>query len=112
MSRTAKRYAIGLKGWVQIRLALKEPKPITTEAKIEVPTQVGYVDKTTLGFPYGVYRFKTVMKPVTLKQVVYEGGRHIMTVSDKKFKSALNRFVPYGTMIEISVDDVKLIKEA
>lgn len=107
MPEIIKRYfAIGLKGWVQLRTALKPPREVITEAAIMVPEVRSrwVIDEAN---PWGHYVNSDIKKRINLKTTSFEGGRTVATIRAEKFARQLGIKLKEGGMVELSAEQGK-----
>lgn len=103
--RKSNFYAIGLKGWVQIRECAEEPQRLETVAFIPVREEREVWDPKN-----SFYRYKTITVKRKLTQVVYEGGKEILTIAHPKLSRALKLSVPAGSCIKLTAAQVDKLK--
>lgn len=109
-------YAIGLKGWVQIRTAAKPPTLVISEAELPaVEFTRTYIPGTfdSLGFPltYGHWGPRQrVETPLPIKLYVYEGGRTIRTLKSLKFRVLTGLSVRENQLKQLDAAHVKRLK--
>jgi len=91
---TSTRYwAIGLKGWVQIRVAKNPPTAKVTSTKIK--TKHRY-------YNFWNNNYQTSARVKTIKQCIYEGGKIKATLNSNNFKKLSNFSVSNGKMVELA----------
>lgn len=111
-----KRYfAIGLKGWVQIRVAVKPPVAETSEATktIQVKTlkyHPGEVDFEKHIYKQGWYEPIIKSKDVTMRVTIFEGGKVLQTIKTAKFSRLLKVTVHEDAMMELLPEQVSALK--
>lgn len=104
MGKEEKLYAIGLKGWVEIRKAKEVPKARITQAKIqgEKSVYVSWRDWANAGGTYADYTgWKTVPCTTTLKVTHFVGGRRLKVVSKRRFSQFVGLSPKVGELLEI-----------
>ena len=108
---TAKRhFAVGLKGWVQIRVAAKTPKLITSQASVTVSEKRATWVADGKGLYSGRYVVEKIPKKLVLESKVYEGGRTVATVQQSTFNKRLKVRIREGTLLELSPEQVAQLK--
>lgn len=99
-----RQFAIGLKGWVEIRAARKPPVLSTTI----IPTK-RRIHKRFLRTA-GWYDWKEVTVPTTVEVHAFEGGRHLRTVKATKFRKLLGiSLAPWG-VVELLPEQIERLK--
>lgn len=95
-------WAVGLKGWVQIRSGNKPPRPITSSSLIPLEQQQGgYFDYWSQRWEGG-FKVKSVFK---LEQVVFEGGRVIYTLPTRRFNRLTKLRVKKDEVVEVGAGE-------
>lgn len=92
-----KYYAIGFKGWVELRQSLTKPKAVKSILETEVE-QTTYIISDS--WPYS--EPKKVMKMKEFTSTFYDGGKVLRTISYSKFRKLTGLSVGAGIMIPIS----------
>lgn len=105
---TKKYFAVGLKGWVQVRQAAKPPKLTTSKAVADIVETDMVWEPAKNGRPDGWYLRKTPKKLV-LKSDLYVGGRTLATVSQKTFRKKLKLIIGEGKLLELTQEQAKTI---
>lgn len=97
MMRKPHYFAIGLRGWVEIRYGQERPTPVVSQCSRTVKKIVheGYIN--ALG-QFRV-RYKETEKPLVFKVVVYEGGQVMKTVPLGRFAERTGKWVDEDKMI-------------
>lgn len=82
-------FAIGMKKWVELRVADEPPKREASSfsKEVEVPT-------------YSYYH--TVKKRIRFNVVIYEGGKVLCTIPRQKWERNTSLKVRKGKMVEVS----------
>lgn len=106
-------FAIGLKGWVQLRVARKPPRVVASEATTLVKHTsyrwVPGVEMNQDGFVLRYGRMVATTKPKKLKMVctIYEGGRTLATIASAKVRRKLKISILENGLVEISKEQLK-----
>lgn len=97
-------YAIGMKGYVEIRKALKPPKAVVTEVVVPTKTQVftETLDRLT---GYHVVTPRLLNGKKTLRNIVFTGGTVLGCLTRQHF------FVVSKGAVSVKPDEVKQIPE-
>lgn len=103
--RKSKFYAIGLKGWVQVRECQDEPQRLETVAFI-TSSEMKEVWEPKNSF----YRYKPVKVKRKLVNVVYEGGKEVFTIAHPKLSRALKLSVPAGSCVKLTAAQVDKLR--
>lgn len=103
--RKSKFYAIGLKGWVQIRECQEPPQRLETVAFIPVKEEREVWDPKN-----SFYRYKTITVKRKLVNVVYEGGVELLTLSHPTFSRRLKMGVAEHECLMLTPAQVNLLK--
>lgn len=91
-------WAIGLKGWVEIRLAKQPPKKITSQVmRNSYRWHYDYLDDRDIRIP----------AKIPLKVVSWEGGRTLHTISTKVWKKLMGKGMKMDHMVELSPSQIK-----
>lgn len=94
-------YAIGLKGWVQIRVGLKPPHAIKTSFSLPIETvRGGFYSHFAQAHIGGVKE----QKMLQLDQVVHEGGRVLYTLPTRRFNRLTSVRVKVGEVAALPPD--------
>ena len=102
-------YAIGWKGWVELRQADKPPKAITTRASKMIKERK--IDYNAWDY-YGSPKWKTVDSEVKIINVFFEGGKTLNTLSADSFCRVAKTSPPrYRQMITLTPAAAKRLKE-
>lgn len=92
-----KYFAVGLKGWVEIRRHHLPLKELKSEAKVKI--------KETF-YDYNPYSYQEVRrkrdKIITLKQSVWQGGKIIRTLKTSQFRYLSGMQVGNGKCVPIT----------
>ena len=113
----SKRYfAIGLRGWIQVRVAAKPPIPTTTQATTMVKqAKVNFVEGRYGDdgrYIYGHNNVTFTPKELKMKVTIYKGGRTIRTIKSSRFASLLKVGVRENGMMELLPEQVALLKQS
>lgn len=106
-------FAIGLKNWVQIRVAMKPPKAVTTCSTTTIQSrQLKWILPDRRGEPYGGH-YEEVIEPKELKleMTVYEGGRTLVTIPLARFIRLFKASLREGCLMELMAEQISKIKE-
>lgn len=86
-------YALGLKGWVEIRYARRPPSPHLSEVKYRCKE----------GGQHPLFTWDTLPAvTISLKQISFTGGKFITSFSRRKFTARTRLSVPFGTVLKLS----------
>ncbi len=101
MSTDYKLYAIGLKGWVEVRKARTPPRPRITQTEVKGKERkfLDYSEWVEQGRPAD--GCKLVEKVLTLKVVHFVGGRVLKVVKKRRFSQIVGMSPKVGEMMEI-----------
>lgn len=101
MTQKEKLYAIGLKGWVEIRRARTPPRPRITKTSYETKVRrpLGYLEWVDAGRPES--GCVLVPKEVTLKVTHFVGGRVLKVVKRRRFSQMIGMSPKVGELLEI-----------
>lgn len=132
-------FAVGFKGWVEVRQAKKPPKKVESEVEREGersirvgPTyhelmeyyqkmNVYYKECATLrvkreapypippSYPEGSTRVEKQKQK--LSNIVYEGGRVVGQITTRTFSRLLGIMVKVGVMVELQPEQFQLLKQ-
>lgn len=111
-----KRYfAIGLKGWVQIRVALKPPVAVSSEATRTIMTKTLKYIPGEVNFEKHIYKpakYEEITKPkdVVMRVTVFEGGKVLQTIKATKFTRLLKITLHEDAMIELLPEQALTLK--
>lgn len=102
-------WAIGLKGWVEIRSSKVPPQKVTSTVKRKSFKWDYTYDYDEDGNGYG----ERAKLPITLplKVIIFKGGRTLHTLSMKKFKRLLGRSVRLHQVVELNPAQMAVIKK-
>ena len=111
---TQRFFAIGLKGWVQIRTAAKPPKGTTSSTTVTVKRRVrdwipGYLQEDRWINSRMVE--KVVEQPMKLTATTYTGGRVIKTLKSSLFASRLKVGMREGGLMELLPEQMARLTE-
>jgi hypothetical protein len=103
-----KYYALGTKGWVEIRSARKAPTLETSKAVIPYTRRV--LDYTSY---YNTGRMTTKEMPLKLKmdESIFKGGRVVASIRSREFASVTKVAIRKNGILELPADKVDLLKE-
>lgn len=114
MASRKRYFVVGLKGWVQIRVASKPPKAVTSSTVVRVKERKvtwipGYMkdDRWVPSKP----SVTIVPRRMTLKDTIYEGGTTLKTLPSTRFATLLKVGVRDGGMTELMPEQIKRLKE-
>lgn len=79
-------YAIGLRGWVQVRMAASAPKKVVTKAVIAGAEEVSKWDPSRY-----TYVLKHIPTKRTITSTIYKGGKVVLTLPHAKASRRLGR---------------------
>lgn len=86
-------YALGLKGWVEIRKARRPPQPHLSKVKLATPT-----DSVGWSHPYdGRY----IPPHSWIRQICFKGGRFVRSMRKRRFSALTSLKVPIGGVVLI-----------
>lgn len=102
-------FAIGLKGWVQIRKAMKPPVLVETSATKVVKGARKTWD-TTLRSGWGDYAEKPYKKRFVIKTAIYNGGKVIATLQTRKFSNLFKASIREHALIELPKEMIDRIE--
>ena len=95
-------YAVGLKGWVEIREASTPPHRHTSTLKVPyTQTLVAVNGRDAWG--YTTYTIRDERKERKLSHVAYSGGKVLGCLSKRRFARRYGMGVPIGTCLPIPV---------
>lgn len=99
---TKRFWAVGLKGWVQIRSAAKPPRAVPSAFTYEVERmEGGYWDF----YDRQLHGGHLVKRQVKCEQVVHEGGTILYTLPTRTFNRLSKVRVKKGEVLALSPDD-------
>jgi hypothetical protein len=109
-------YAVGMKGWVEIRSATKPPKLRVSEVAKSVKIKrwvykPGFYDSQNRYHPAST-KEKLFPKKFKLVSKQFEGGRRVGIVKTAKFGKLLCVVVRYGGMIELTAEMIDKLEMA
>lgn len=107
-------FAVGLKGWVQIRVATKPPKAVTSSTVVDVQERkVEWIPGYMKDNHWIASKPKVTFVPrqMTLKDTIYEGGKTIKTMKSTRFAALLKVGVREGGMTELMPEQVERLRE-
>ena len=109
-----KIFAIGLKGWVELRESSDSPKPL--ETKVVKTTTVEEYDFSKPPFmdpQTGHYTYPKVKrkKQLTLKSVSFAGGRRIGVIKSRQFRDLTKLSIGVGGIVELDPEIVPRLIE-
>jgi hypothetical protein len=88
-------YAIGMKGWVEIRKAAKEPIPRKSSAKIP-GKKLRYDDWTG--------QWRSTNAPFVLAVTIYTGGETVVTLKSESVTRRLGIRIPPDSCLKLTKD--------
>lgn len=109
LRKDLKVYIIGMKGWVEVRVAKVPPKPhVTTCFKsIQVSERCWPKYKIGVGYIPPEQPFRNVNRTITLKAVTWSGGRTICSLAGSKLYRLTRISVKPDTLLELPEKWVK-----
>lgn len=103
---TNKVFAIGLKGWVELRHSKKPPTPKVSKATKEIERRVpfhAFVDNRW------TVRYITNKRPMILEQTYYAGGRPFAWIPTLAFKRLSKLSIKSDSMVEVPKERVESV---
>jgi len=102
-----KVYAIGMKGWVELRLAAKPPSPDTSEAVVTYTRkQLDYAEYYASGVP----TYKEILKKLKMKDVTFRGGKVVGMVTNRVFSNLTKVSIRKDGILELPDSMVQILK--
>lgn len=102
-------YAIGMKGWVEIREAIKRPKAVISEVETEGKDyETRLVYDPSIG--YHDYQSVEIKKPLTIRVVYFKGGRVLFRMHENTFRRVVGKLPKIGFAIRLSADLAAAVK--
>lgn len=98
-------YAIGLKGWVQVRESASPPKKVTTKAIIKAKEAVEVYD-------YSRNNYITKVTPIkrTLTSIIYKGGNVVLTLPSSKASRRFGRTIRQHECLKLTLAQFNLLQ--
>ena len=98
-------FAVGLKGWVEIRQHTQPLKELKSEAKVRVKRSIPNWDWYSPDYGKAIEREEIL----TLKQVVWQGGKILRTIKTSQFKYRAGFQVGKDKCVELTVSTVRKV---
>lgn len=102
-------FAIGLNGWVELQTSSSPPKAKTSTVKRSQKVKVFDYAARDFYWDHGYYRSKLVRKTLTMKAVIYTGGKVLTTLKARRFAALTKISLHNGGMFELSPDLINLL---
>jgi hypothetical protein len=101
-------YAIGMKGWVELRRCRRIPKCVETKATVVATRRVSYMHYTD-DEPWGYTRWRKVPVNTTIKNIFYKGGKKIGILKSTKFAALTRVSIRDGGIIQVRPATYKIL---
>jgi|SRR5882672_8756021 len=101
-------YAIGMKRWIELRVASKQPTPSMTSSVISyTKKQLDMKKYYATGYP----AYKEIPKKLTMKNTTFNGGKVVGMVTSRAFSNLTKVSVRKDGILELPDSIVELLKE-
>lgn len=109
-------YALGMKGWVELREADVAPKLHASEINQPAVKQKVYKQGYWTNGPNGLdeytpARFIYVSKRMKIKNIIFTGGKPLNSLKTRRFAALTKISIRAGGIVELSPEHIRVLTE-